>query len=218
VTARSRNPRSAPAGRRRALTVLVGVAVIAAAVVIAVLTVGDLGDRIGVEELAGSPAISGEPLPQAPQDPTTDPAIGTPAPVVTGRGFDDLTTTIGEPGRGTVVLFLASWCPACQQELPEVVTWLGEGRLPDGVRLVAVVTGLDDTRPNWPPDAWLEAEGYDGAVVVDDADGSIARAYGLSGTPFWVALDEEGRVAVRVAGLLSSGQLDLLAGRVAPVD
>jgi thiol-disulfide isomerase/thioredoxin len=71
-------------------------------------------------------------------------------------------------------MFLASWCPACQAELPEVVTWLEQGNLPADVELTAIATGLDAGRPNWPPDAWFEAEGYDGRVLVDDADGQVA--------------------------------------------
>ena len=110
-----------------------------------------------------------------------------------------------------LVMFLASWCPACQQELPDVVSWMDAGGLPAGVELTAVVTGLDSTRPNWPPDAWLAEEGYAGEVLIDDAEGSVAQAYGLTGTPFWVALNGDGEVVARIAGLLDTTQLTALA-------
>jgi cytochrome c biogenesis protein CcmG, thiol:disulfide interchange protein DsbE len=198
---------------RRTRLVYAGIAfaVVAFAVIIAIFSTGEQGDVVTVEDLAGAPAVEGEPLSVAPQDPATDPDLGSAGPVVEGADFDGTPVSLGSSGEPQLLMFLASWCPACQQELPQVVSWLEDGGLPDDVGLTAVVTGLDDTRPNWPPDAWLEDEGFTGDVLVDDAEGSVARAYGLSGTPFWVALDADGQVVLRVAGLLDDTQLELLA-------
>jgi cytochrome c biogenesis protein CcmG, thiol:disulfide interchange protein DsbE len=204
------------ARRQRLMLILAGVAVLVLAVVIAVLSAGEGGTAVTVEDVAGTPAILGEDLPPPPADPTADPQIGTAAPVVNGTDRDGGPITIGGSGTPQLLMFVASWCPACQQELPEVVAWLDAGGLPDGVELTTVVTGLDASRPNWPPGDWLDEEGYDGRVLMDDAEGSVARGFGLPATPYWVALDGQGQVVHRSAGMLPQEQLDQLAQLVAP--
>ena len=184
---------------------------VALAILIAVLSTDETSSAVTLEEVAGTPTISGEPLPPPPEDPTTDPAIGTSAPVVEGTGFEGEQVTIGDAGTGELVMFVASWCPACQEELPQVVDWMAAGGLPEDVELTTVVTSLDETRPNWPPQDWLDEEGFTGEVLVDDAEGSVADAYGLTGTPYWVVLDSDGEVLIRFAGVLDSAQLDDLA-------
>jgi thiol-disulfide isomerase/thioredoxin len=188
--------------------IVVGVLVLFAALVYAAFGIeGDTGPTL--EEVEGAPQISGEALPTFTGE--GDPALGSQAPDVTGAGFDGTAATIGEGDE--LVVFLASWCSFCREELPDLVEWLDAGNLPDGVTLTAVVTGLDPVAPNWPPQDWLAREGYTGAVLVDDADGSVATAYGMSGTPFWVALSD-GEVVARAAGLqgpATFGQLAQLA-------
>jgi cytochrome c biogenesis protein CcmG, thiol:disulfide interchange protein DsbE len=193
-----------------------GVAVLLIAVLIAVLTAGESGDRVTAEELAGSPEIDGEALPLA-GDPAQDPVLGEPSPVVRGEDFDGAPVTVGEPGQPELLVFMASWCPHCQDELPELVELMEQGRVPDEVRMTTVVTGLDENRDNWPPDAWLEEEGWSGPVLVDDVDASVAEVFGQPGTPYFVAIDADGRIAVRVSGRLPQEMVanlleDLAAG------
>lgn len=207
------NVRQQQARRQKLIAAVVGVGVLAFAVLIAVLSAQDAGSGARVDDLAGAPRIDGE-LPTTPDAGEVDPALDTPAPRVEGAGFDGIPVSIGEPGTPQVLMFVASWCEACRQELPMVVDWLDEGGLPSDVEFTTVVTWLDDARPNWPPDAWLEAEGYTGRVLVDDADGSVAAAYGQPATPFWVALDADGDVVSRSAGMLSTERIDQLATSV----
>jgi thiol-disulfide isomerase/thioredoxin len=185
--------------------IAVGVLVLFAALVYAAFGIeSDSGPAL--EEVEGDPQITGEALPAFTGE--GDPALGTPAPVVTGAGFDGSAATVGEGDE--LVVFLASWCSFCREELPELVDWLDAGNLPEGVALTAVVTGLDPVAPNWPPQDWLAREGYTGQVLVDDADGSVASAYGMSGTPFWVVLSD-GEVVARAAGLQGPATFDQLA-------
>jgi cytochrome c biogenesis protein CcmG, thiol:disulfide interchange protein DsbE len=188
-----------------------GVLVLVIAIVVAVLSSGEVGSAVRVDDLAGSPELAGAPLPGAPEAGAEDPAIGEPAPRVTGADFDGTPVTIGEPGTPQLIMFMASWCPACQEELRTVSPWLQAGGLPDGVTLTAVATLLDDTRPNWPPDAWFESEGFTDPVLVDDRDASVATAYGLRATPYWVALDAEGQVVARVSGMVPIEGIEQLA-------
>ncbi|MFA9443900.1 TlpA family protein disulfide reductase [Egicoccus sp. AB-alg6-2] len=192
-----------------------GLAVLALAVLIAVMTASGTGSAVSVEELAGSPQVASDPLPDFAGDPANDPALGQPAPVVEGEGVAGDEVTIGGSGAPQLLVFLASWCPACQAELPELVEWLEGGNLPDEVELTAVITGLDATRPNWPPTDWLDDEGYTGATILDDAESTIADVYGMSGTPFWVAIDRDGSVVGRASGRLEMRQVQVMADSLA---
>ncbi len=203
--------------RQRLLLAGVGVLVLGLAVVIGVLSAGESSqapDIPTVDEVAGDPTIDGEDLSPAPQDPGDDPDIGAPAPVVDGQDFDDTPVTIGEPGQPQLIAFMASWCPACGEELPHVVDWLEAGNLPDDVELVSVATSHDRTRPNWPPQDWYAEVGFTDPIIVDDADSSVARAYGLTATPYWVAVDGDGQVASRLTGIIGQDQMSALADQV----
>lgn len=158
-------------------------------------------------------AVSGDPLPAF----TTgdDPAVGSAAPEITGE------TIAGEPieitpGDGTpkAISFLAHWCPHCQREVPTVTQWVEDGQLPEGVDLVAVATGIDRNRPNFPPGDWLTREAWPGETVVD-GDNAAAQAYGLSTYPFWVLVDGDGTVVQRWSGETTPQQLSERIGRLA---
>ena len=96
--------------RQRLIYGGVGLAVLVAAVVIAVLSVGETDDRLGVSDVAGDVEVDGEALPPLPEG-GEDPAIGEPAPVLTGVDFDGSAVTVGDGAQ--VVSFVASWCPTC---------------------------------------------------------------------------------------------------------
>ncbi|MGZ4105328.1 MAG: TlpA family protein disulfide reductase, partial [Actinomycetota bacterium] len=61
--------------------------------------------------------------------------------------------------------------------------------------------------PNYPPSTWLKNEGWTPEVLVDDAEGSVAAAYGLSATPMWVFIGADGVVKFRVEGEMTGQQL-----------
>lgn len=158
--------------------------------------------------------VTGEPLAEMPApavgssftDPATDPAIGATAPALKGQTFDGGDVAIG-PGDGTpkVIVFVAHWCPHCQAEVPRIQEWIDEGNLPKGVEIVAVSTAVDAERPNYPPSKWIASEGWTPQVLLDDAESSAAQAYGLSGFPYFVMVDGEGRVVARGSGEIPMG-------------
>ena len=139
-----------------------------------------------------------------------DPAVGAAAPVVKGQTFDGKSMTIGGAGEPQLVFFLAHWCPHCQKEVPVVTKWLEESGEPDGIALKAVSTGVDRARPNYPPSDWLEEERWPIDTLADDQSVSTGQAYGLTGYPFFVAIDAEGKVAARASGELTVPQIEAL--------
>ncbi len=199
--------RRAESQRQRLIYGGVGLVVLLIIVVVAVVTVGETDDRVRLSEIAGSPQIEGDALPPIPEG-GEDPALGMSAPVIEGADFDGNPITVGDGAQ--VVSFVASWCPACDAELPEVVAWQEAGGPPEGVDLVLVSTNMDDSRQNWPPQEWLANAGYTGEVLVDDVNSSSFQTYGLQATPSWVVISEEGEVVFRASGMIDPEQFDQL--------
>lgn len=205
--------RSAPPPRRSR-----GVLVAGAVVVVVLGLIAFLATRGGDD--GGGPApdaaaevqpveVTGAPLPEL-ANPASDPAVGQPAPTVTGVSFNGTDVTIGGTGRPQLIFFMAHWCPHCQKEVPLIVDWLDENGLPDGVDLRAVSTGVNEAAPNYPPSSWLADEDWPVRTLADDERSSAAAVFGLSGYPFFVALDAEGRVAARASGELTVPQIEAL--------
>jgi hypothetical protein len=94
--------------------------------------------------------------------------------------------------------------------VPVIQTWLDGGNLPDDVDMYSVVTSTDRLRPNWPPQDWLEEEGWTVPAIMDDEIGTIAVNYGMSGTPFYVVLDGDNNVIRRASGEIGTAGLNAL--------
>ncbi|MDE2991342.1 MAG: TlpA disulfide reductase family protein [Chloroflexota bacterium] len=185
---------------------LVGLA-LAAGLLVLLAACGEAGDGADAAAVR-DPEVTGDPLPAfSPTAP--DRALGLPAPEVRGTNFAGSSVAIVNDGRLKAVVFLAHWCPHCQREVPDVQQWVDAGGKPTSVDIYAVATAIDQTRSNYPPDAWLEREGWTSPVLVDTND-SVLRAYGLTGFPTWVFISADGTVALRVAGALGAAQLKVL--------
>lgn len=204
----------AEARKQRLIYAGVAAVVLIVAVGIAVLSVGETSERelITVADIAGDPQIDGDPLPPMPAS-GDDPAMGLEAPIASGADFDGTPVTLG--GEAQIIAFLASWCPACDAELPEIVSWLGAGGPPEGVEFVAVSTQHAAERTNWPPTQWFADAGYDGPIIVDNAEGDIFRTYGATATPTWVALNGDGEVVHRSSGMLDPAAFDVISNLAA---
>lgn len=189
-----------------------------AGVVLVALVVAVIASRGGSDDEATTDGlqqiqavtVSGTALPTLPES-GADPALGTVAPTLTGKSFDGSAVDITPGGTGKLVLFVAHWCPHCQREVPLLVDHLKGTDLPDGVELLTVSTSVNEASPNFPPSSWLDDEGWKYPVLADDADGSAAKAYGLPGFPYIVALDTHGKVVGRLSGEFPTETFDALA-------
>jgi thiol-disulfide isomerase/thioredoxin len=170
---------------------------VAALVAVIATTRGDGGTASGIEQTRPV-EISGDPLPML-TDPSNDPAVGLTAPSLAGASFDGTPVTV-EIGRPTLLVFLAHWCPHCQREVPQLTKWAASGGVPAGVDVIGVSTSASSERPNYSPSAWLEREQFPFPVLADNAKSEAASAYGLEAFPFFVMLDSNGRVVMRVSG------------------
>lgn len=184
---------------------LVGLGLI---VLLAISIAGEqpLDDSIAFGEIT----MEGEPLPVF-ADPANDAAAGLTAPTVSGADWEDNEYSIDPDGTPKIVVLLAHWCPHCQVEVPVIQKWLDDGGLPDGVDIYSVTVFTDRLRPNWPPQDWLEGEGWTVPVIMDDDIGTVATAYGMASTPMYVVLDGDNKVLQRVAGEIGVDGLNALS-------
>jgi hypothetical protein len=96
--------------------------------------------------------------------------------------------------------------------VPVVQDWIDAGNLPTDVQLISVATSTNRLQPNWPPQDWLEEEGWTPPVIMDDEIGSVAVNYGMSGTPFYVVLDGDNTNLGRISGEIGIQGLEALVG------
>ena len=163
----------------------------------------------GISEFS-SITVTGESLPSFDSVSTAiDTAVGLPAPVVTGKGFTGTEITTDGAGTPTMLVFLAHWCQFCQREVPLLVQWEKDGKTPTGIDVIAVATGTDPANPNFPPSEWLAREEFPALwpVIADSADKKAADAFGLSGYPYFVLIDAQGKVFKRLSGEIPMDQL-----------
>ncbi len=222
------------------LVVALVVGVVAVAVVVAVLLTGgsddgdsadgpsapppapvdpdDLDPRLPAE-LVGEVRpveIEGDSLPPQPAS-GPDPAIGLTPPTLYAEDSTGFVHTISPDIEAPVMLvFLAHWCPACNQEVPTLVQIEQEGRVPDDLEVYAVLTGIDPSRPNFPASAWIADFDWPFEAVADEPDldratWKAADAFGLQTYPLVVIIDD-GVVVDRWSGVSSP---DGLASRIA---
>ncbi|MDK1011162.1 MAG: hypothetical protein QGM48_08835, partial [Actinomycetota bacterium] len=124
----------------------------------------------GTEEVGaeyGSPEIVGVSLPAMPSSVSVDTsAAGLVAPDVFGQDFVGDDVSITNDGTAKGIVFLAHWCPHCQEEVPRVQEWIDNGGGVDGADRYSVFTAASSGRPNHPPSEWLVREGWTAPLVV----------------------------------------------------
>ncbi len=208
---------TASTNRSTIIWIVVGVVAVIGLFVVALTSGGRGGAGLGgsyTVEAFGEVTVEGT---LTPTDPSSvgvvanDPEVGQPAPVVTGTNWDGEPTSISADGTPRVIVFLAHWCPHCQNEVPRLVSALDGGTTIGGAELVGVATSTNITRGNYPPAAWLSNAGWSAPIIMDDQDMSVLRAYGISSFPGWAVVSGDGNIVARATGELSMDQVEALA-------
>jgi thiol-disulfide isomerase/thioredoxin len=178
--------------RARRHWLLVGVPVLAAAVLVAVLLVG-----------AGSaPVLRLRPfsLPRV-VDGHADGADPVAYPLPTGAR-----------GRPVVLVFFASWCVDCHVDLP-VAARVARAEARSGNAAVFLgIDGNDSPAAGW---AFAQRSGVT-FPIADDQQELVANQLGLTGLPSTVVVAPGGRVVRRFTGAISASTLEQAVADVAP--
>jgi thiol-disulfide isomerase/thioredoxin len=192
----------------------IGAAIVALAAIIAIVsTSADKPASIPGLSQTQPVEVIGTALPKF-ESGASDPAIGVVAPTLIGSTFDGSPITV-KPGRPTLLIFVAHWCPHCQREVPVLTQWQKSGGVPGGVDVIGVATGTDTSLPNYPPSQWLADEQFPFSVMADSDSQTAAAAFGLSSYPYFVLLDSNGKVVQRASGEIDPNSLTPLLNSVA---
>jgi thiol-disulfide isomerase/thioredoxin len=182
--------------------------VVVVALLVAVFVGRDSNTDVAAEDVVANAepvSVTGEALPQYP-DTGTDPAVGMQMPTLKGDDLQGQELTIGPSGNPTMLVYLAHWCPHCNDEVPVLVDWMAGGG-GEGVEIRGIATGIDENKPHYPPTSWLEELGWTPPTLLDPT-GTAAQASGLSSFPYFVFLDDKGNVTSRASGVLSVEQIE----------
>lgn len=137
------------------------------------------------------------------------PLIGKAAPNFALPRLDDPSKTIRlEDMRGKVWILnvWASWCAACREEHPLLMTFSKKGLVP--------IYGLDYKDERADAIAWLARFGnpYEASLV--DADGRVGIDFGVYGVPETFVIDRDGVIRLKHIGPLTP---DVLATKIEPL-
>lgn len=171
-------------------------------------TVDDDGSGVIITGQFQPVEVDGALLPQLPEQ-GTDTAIGTAAPTLNGFDFrsNPVVVNAADDSRDTLLVFLAHWCPHCNDEIPHLIEWKESGEIPANLRVVGITTGSRNDAPNWPPSDWIEEKKWPFEVMADSDQQTAALAYGLTAYPFMAVVDADGVLRTRFSGVVKPDAL-----------
>ena len=178
--------------------------IIAGAVVLVLGLAIAIGVTLSSEPVAaglpeGEISVVGDFLPQYAGENDDNVALGLAAPTFSAPDQNSEIFQLEKNGNSKALLFLAHWCPHCQREVPVVQRFIDSNGVPPGIDVIAVATSIDRGRDNYPPQEWLQREGWSETQIYD-LDREIGEAYGLNAFPYWVFLDKDLNVLARRTG------------------
>jgi len=122
--------------------------------------------------------VSGQPQAEAPRAP--DFTLST----ADGQEFN-LNGTLSS--KSAVLVFFATWCPACMQEVPYVEDYYKK----NGGSVAVVGINVQESKSK--VSSFIEKKGVSYPILLDRS-GDVARLYGVRGIPTVVAINKEGKV------------------------
>ena len=193
--------------------------IIAGAVVLVLGLAIAIGVTLSSEPVAaglpeGDISVVGDSLPQYAGENDDNVALGLAAPTFSAPDQNSEIFQLEKNGNSKALLFLAHWCPHCQREVPVVQRFIDSNGVPPGIDVIAVATSIDRGRDNYPPQEWLQREGWSETQIYD-LDREIGEAYGLNAFPYWVFLDKDLNVIARRTGNLPEDMVGALLVQLA---
>lgn len=127
--------------------------------------------------------------------------VGALAPKVDLKGYRGPVATYVQKNKKRLLYFWATWCGPCKAALPELLAFEKQHKIP--------VVAITDEGPN-ALDKFVKTFGkpFPQAIAMDPLRQAFV-AYGVSGTPTFVLIDEAGKVAAYQVGYSSRQGLAL---------
>lgn len=129
------------------------------------------------------------------------PAVGYSVPPLRLRGSGGAildTEKDFQNGKPTLIVFEATWCTYCKQELPFL------NRIARDARLNYASIDIHEPAPT--VDSFVRENGITHPWFYDE-DGSVSTWFLLAGTPTHLFIDRNGKIATRLTGYQSDDQL-----------
>jgi thiol-disulfide isomerase/thioredoxin len=147
-------------------------------------------------------ALGGRTETSSPADARTSPlAHGEAAPPLSGKGLDGEEISLeSSPGKPTLVVFWAHWCPHCQKEMPPLQDLYEKNKTKYDMIGVATAIGRQPAAQQFrDPEAFIDSFDLTMPTIVDEDD-SIAARWGVTGYPMMYVLGPDGRVTDHFSG------------------
>lgn len=142
------------------------------------------------------------------------PPIATKAPAAAVQALDGRTVQLSAvaAGKPTMLIFWASWCPSCRQQLPSFKAAYERYR-GTALQIVAVNVGIRDTPES--VGRYVKENGVPYPVLFDTNHEALV-SYRVSGTPTILLLNAAGEIVLRDSAVDPNVVDALLAGKPIP--
>jgi cytochrome c biogenesis protein CcmG/thiol:disulfide interchange protein DsbE len=134
------------------------------------------------------------------------PLVGKEAPSAGGTTIDGAQTSLADRrGKWVVVNFFATWCVPCRLEHPDLIRFAQQHTTIGDAAVLGVVFG-DNTQA---VKEFRDKEGGDWPMLTDPS-GRIAIDFGVAGVPESFLVDPDGVVVAKIVGGIRAPDLDRL--------
>lgn len=141
--------------------------------------------------------------------------VGDPVPDFTVKMFDGSTVDIASlKGKVVLINFWATWCPPCQQEMPDIQSmYASYGENQGDLVVLGVANPKTDQYPHNQDvtaeeiKSFLEKGQYTYPTAMDTT-GQVFANYGISSYPTTFMIDRQGNIFGYVPGMLSRSMME----------
>jgi cytochrome c biogenesis protein CcmG/thiol:disulfide interchange protein DsbE len=127
--------------------------------------------------------------------------VGKISPSFTLDRLEGGKVTVGLPGKITVINFWATWCPPCQEEMPELDRFAKKNQ--QKINFYAV--NLQES--NEKVSDFINKHKYTMPVLLDK-DGVIAKQFQIAAIPTTIIVDKNGLIKHRQSGAMTMNELE----------
>lgn len=117
------------------------------------------------------------------------------------KSLDGSQVTVGQSGKITVINFWATWCPPCQEEMPELEVFAHKNQ--QKVDFYAV--NLQES--NGTISDFMNKNKYTMPILLDQ-DGAVAKRFQVTAIPTTIIVNKHGMVKFRKSGAMTRNELE----------